>query len=429
MHSQLVHRCSLALALTCVATSLATAQVRNATTPTTPVTSLNKSGGDDWTGFRGYTGTNISAASGLPLHWSDDSVTWRSTTPAFGQSSPVIWGETVFLTSIQGAMKETLWVSALKLSDGTERWRRAFDATEQQEFNNYVSKAAPTPAVDADRLYVLFASGDLYGLNHDGETSWHRNLASDYGTFSGNHGIGGSVLRTPDAVVILLTRRTYSYLLAVSPDTGQTLWKVDREAGVAWSTPALSPDDREIVVSASGWIEGFDSDTGERLWAFDGLDGNLVPSPTVTDGLVIAGGLAIEANLALRRGRLGILDESDVAWRAGSGSNFASPFIYGECVYWVNPAGAARCLSPATGVVRWSHRLPGSTWATPLGYRDYVYFFTDTGVTQILRASADAPEIVSTNRLTVDAPVTGYAVVDDAIVFRAGQEVIRVGHP
>ena len=73
--------------------------------------------------------------------------------------------------------------------------------------------------------------------------------------------------------------------------------------------------------------------------------------------------------------------------------------------------------------------MPGSTWATPLGYRDYVYFFTDTGVTQILRASADAPEIVSTNRLTVDAPVTGYAVVNDAIVFRAGQEVIRVGHP
>ena len=123
----------------------------------------------------------------------------------------------------------------------------------------------------------------------------------------------------------------------------------------------LSPDEREIVVSASGWIEGFASDTGERLWAFDGLDGNLVPSPTVTDGLVITGGLAIEANLALRRGRRGILDESDVAWRTGSGSNFASPFIYGECVYWVNPAGAARCLSPATGEVRWTHRLPGST--------------------------------------------------------------------
>ena len=385
-------------------------------------------GASRWPGFRGGTDTNVSRAARLPLTWSDESVAWRATTPGFGQSSPVIWDGTVFLTSIEGAMKETLWVSAVRLDDGSERWRRSFEASERLEWNDYVSKGAPTPAVDADRLYAFFASGDLLALTHDGETVWHRNLSGDYGSVGGNHGVGNSVLLTGRAVVVLLARRTYSYLLAVAPDTGDTLWKADREAGVAWSTPVLAPGGSEIVVSASGRIEGFDPDTGTLRWSFSDLEGNYVPSPTITDELVIVGGLRVAANLALHRPVTGALDGDDVAWTAGSASNFGSPFAYRDCVYWVNPAGAARCLAPDSGTVRWTHRLPASTWATPLGHEDLVYFFTTKGITQVLRASAAAPQVVATNHLSVNAPVTGLAAVDDAIVIRAGSKVIRVGH-
>ncbi len=290
-----------------------------------------------------------------------------------------------------------------------------------------MSKGAPTPAVDADRLYAFFASGDLLALTHDGETVWRRNLSGDYGSVAGNHGVGNSVLLTERAVVVLLTRRTYSYLLAVAPETGDTLWKADRDAGVAWSTPVLTPDGREIVVSAAGRIEGFDPDTGDLRWSFADLEGNFVPSPTITDDLVIVGGLRVAANLALRRPGSGAPDAGEVAWTAGSTSNFGSPFAYRDCVYWVNPAGAARCLAPDSGDVQWTHRLPASTWATPLGHEDLVYFFTTRGITQVLRASAAAPQVVATNHLSVEAPVTGFAAVDDAIVIRAGGDVIRVG--
>ena len=384
-------------------------------------------GASRWPGFRGGADTNVSRAARLPLTWSDESVTWRATTPGFGQSSPVIWDGLVFLTSIEGALKETLWVSAVSLDDGAERWRRSFEAAERLEWNDYVSKGAPTPAVDADRLYAFFASGDLLALTHDGETVWRRNLSSDYGSVGGNHGVGNSVLLTERAVVVLLTRRTYSYLLAVAPETGDTLWKADRDAGVAWSTPVLTPDGREIVVSAAGRIEGFDPDTGDLRWRFTDLEGNFVPSPTITDDLVIVGGLRVAANLALHRPEAGTLRGDAVAWTAGSASNFGSPFAYRDCVYWVNPAGAARCLAPDSGAVAWTHRLPASTWATPLGHEDLVYFFTTRGITQVLRASAAAPQVVATNRLSVDAPVTGFAAVDDAIVIRAGGDVIRVG--
>ena len=387
----------------------------------------SEQGATRWPGFRGGRDTNVSGAARLPLSWSDDSVEWRVTTPGFGQSSPVIWDDTVFLTSLEGAMKETLFVTAISLEEGVERWRRKFDAAEAFEWNDYVSKGAPTPAVDGERLYAFFDSGDLLALDHGGETVWHRRLGAEYGTVGGNHGVGNSVLLTGDAVVVLLARRTYSYLLAVDPATGETRWKTDREPGVAWSTPVLAPGGGEIVVSASGRVEGFDAGTGQRLWFFEDLRGNHVPSPTITEDLVIVGGMAVEANLALRRGRAGALGRGDVAWTAGSGSNFASPFAYRDCVYWVNPAGAARCLAPESGAVRWTHRLPASTWATPLGHDGHVYFFTQDGVTQVLRASADAPQVVATNPLSVDAPVTGFAAVDDAIVIRAGTEVIRVG--
>ena len=372
-----------------------------------PENAAPERGATRWPGFLGGRDTNVSRAARLPLTWSDDSVAWRITTPGFGQSSPVIWDDTVFLTSLEGRMKETLFITAVDLEDGAERWRRTFDAAEAFEWNDYVSKGAPTPAVDGERLYAYFDSGDLLALTHDGETVWRRKLGAEYGTVGGNHGVGNSILLTDDAVVVLQTRRAYSYLLAVDPATGETLWKADREPGVAWSTPALTPDGSEIVVSASGRIEGFDAGTGERRWFFEDLRGNHVPSPTFTDELVIVGGMAVQANLALRRGRTGALDGGDVAWTAGSGSNFASPFVYRDCVYWVNPAGAARCLAPESGAVRWTHRLPDS-------------------ITQVLRRGARGGP---TNHLSVDAPVTGVAVVNDAIVIRAGTEVIRVGRP
>ena len=284
----------------------------------------------------------------------------RTTTPGFGQSSPVIWDDTVFLTSLEGPMKETIYVTALNLDDGSERWPALRRGRGLRMERLRVEGGADAGGGRRAALRLL-RQRDLMALTHDGDTVWRRDLSADYGTLGGNHGVGNSVLLTDDAVVILLTRRTYSYLLAVDPRTGETVWKADREPGVAWSTPVLAPEGDEIVVSASGRIEGFDAATGELRWSFAGFRGNHVPSPTVTGDLVIIGGMAVEANLALRRGRTGVLDRTDVAWTAGSASNFASPFAYRDCVYWVNPAGAARCLAPDSGTVHWTHRLPAST--------------------------------------------------------------------
>ena len=147
-------------------------------------------GATRWPGFLGGRDVNVSRAARLPLTWSDDSIAWRVTTPGFGQSSPVIWDDTVFLTSLEGVLKETLFITAIRLEDGAERWRRTLDAAEAFEWNDYVSKGAPTPAVDDERLYAFFDSGDLLALTHDGRPSGIASSAPSTGRWAATTGSG-----------------------------------------------------------------------------------------------------------------------------------------------------------------------------------------------------------------------------------------------
>ena len=203
-----------------------------------------------WPGFLGGRDTNVSRAARLPVTWSDDSVTWRVMAPGFGRSSPVVWDDTVFLTSLEGALKETLFITAIDLDDGSERWRRTLDAAETFEWNDYVSKGAPTPSVDAERLYAFFDSGDLLALTHAGQTVWHRRLGAEYGTVGGNHGVGNSVLLTDDAVVVLLTRRTY---FSPGARANQDPSSAEERNVPQWSRPRTAPADRRRWPGVRSW--------------------------------------------------------------------------------------------------------------------------------------------------------------------------------
>lgn len=133
----------------------------------------------DWPEFRGH-GDSLSRTTQLPLAWGPaKNVAWTAATPGYGQSSPVVWGYRVFLTSIDGAEKETLCVFCLDLRSGRELWRRQFAASQRVKNSDTTSKGAPTPCVDRDRLYVFFESGDLMALDHDGRTVWSRKLTEE----------------------------------------------------------------------------------------------------------------------------------------------------------------------------------------------------------------------------------------------------------
>ncbi|HEX2491441.1 MAG TPA: PQQ-binding-like beta-propeller repeat protein, partial [Blastocatellia bacterium] len=186
---------------------------------------------DVWPGFRGL-GDSHTAARELPLEWADDkNVAWDVALPGYGQSSPVVWRDRVFLTAVEGANKEKLLVFSQDLKGGRQLWVKEFPATFTMKDANTVSKAAPTPAVDERRVYVFFESGDLFAFDHKGNPQWRRKLAEEYGAYKTNHGLGSSIALTDKAVIALVAHGGPSYLLAVDKQTGKNLWKSDMKAG------------------------------------------------------------------------------------------------------------------------------------------------------------------------------------------------------
>ncbi|MBT6158160.1 MAG: PQQ-binding-like beta-propeller repeat protein [Planctomycetaceae bacterium] len=384
--------------------------------------------GDVWPAFRGG-GNSVSAAKHLPLKWSDkDGVAWTTKLPGTGQSSPVIWENRAFVTAVAGNNKETAVVVGIDLASGRVLWQKEFKSSETAKISNYTSQAAPTPAVDAERVYAFFETGNLAALDHNGKAVWQRSLTTDYGKFLGNHGLGSSIALTDDAVIVLVDHGGPSYLLAVNKTTGETLWKSDRPQKVSWSSPVVTQIDGEsqIIISSNGTCEAIDSKNGKQLWVVEGLEGNTVPSATVADDLVIVGSSKVGANVAIRRGGTGNVTKTHLAWKSSDGSaTFSSPLAHRGHVYMVNRAGVAFCLDANTGKNVWKQRIGESCWASPLGAGDRVYFFSKSGTTTVVAAGAKL-NVLAKNVLPTADRVYGVAAVDAKLLIRTSNRLVCI---
>ncbi len=363
-----------------------------------------------WPSFRNG-GDSRSTAKSLPINWSPDSgIAWQHELPGYGQSSPVVWNGTVFLTAVEGPMKETCLVLALDAQSGQEQWSRTFVASTTARSNSMVSRAAPTPVVDQNGLYVFFEGGDLIGLSHQGEVKWQRSLTKEYGEFSSPHGVGSSLTQSKAAVIVQMDQRGPSYLLAVDKATGQTRWKVGRESRASWTSPIVVrwQGKEQVVVSSSGMVDGYDATAGKLLWTLGGLGGNSIPSPSVAgDRLFVGAGLsrfgpvagAAQSNCCLELREASGDYRCEVLWRAEKAlAHYASPLPYRDCVYYVNKVGAVYCLDIETGRENYVHRIDGPCWATPVAVGDHIYFFGKDGVTTVIKAGPTFAK-VATNAL------------------------------
>lgn len=283
---------------------------------------------DTWPGFRGA-GDSSTAALRLPVQWSEaENIAWKATLPGYGQSNPVVWKDTVFVTAVTGDEREKGFIVAFDLATGKERWRHAFAPTQKAKWSNYISKAAPTPVVDEHGIYAFFEGGDVIALSHDGKQRWTRSLVKDYGEFQNNHGLAASPVVTGEAVAILVDDRGPSYLVALDKATGKNLWKVDRPQKGSWTSPVVSTARNEIVISSNGSVSGHDLKTGAKRWELDDFSGNTIPSAAVVGDRVIVGAGAGKGLLQQDRrdnrdqSRSGVrdrCDESSLADRTGRG--------------------------------------------------------------------------------------------------------------
>ncbi|MEX2213893.1 MAG: PQQ-binding-like beta-propeller repeat protein [Phycisphaeraceae bacterium] len=395
--------------------------------------------GANWPGFRG-TGDSLSDAKNLPLKWSDDEgIAWTADIKGYGQSSPVVHGDKVFVNSVDGKDKTTLHVSAFELRSGKPLWVKTFVGTQGIEDSDYTSKAPGTPCVDDKAVYAFFESGELIALDHDGNTLWQRSLTKEYGNFLGNHGVGCSPAQTKDKIIVLIDHDGPGYLLAIDKATGKNAWKVDREKRVSWSSPVVATrDGKEIIIlSSNGVAQGFSAQDGKRLWGGDGVQGNTVAAPTVAGDLIIISSSKEGYNFALKAGTQGDLKDADIRWRAENVvGSFCSPLVLGEFVYFVNKVGVAFCVKRATGEDVWLQRLGDSCWASPIGvsgkhdeHGERAYFFTKGGTTLVIAGGGETAKVLAENKLTLEGRQYGVAAVDGAFVIRSGRKLICVGAP
>jgi outer membrane protein assembly factor BamB len=389
----------------------------------------------NWPGFLGGGRVGVRVSS-LPLKWSPtDNVAWQATLRGHGQSSPVVWGDQVFVTSVEGPLKDVCHLSAFSVSDGQPRWQHSLDSSDKVKDSNYVSRAAPTPVADERGVYAFFESGDVVALAHDGRPLWRRSLSSDYGKFQNEFGLAASPVATADAVILLVDHEAPSYLIALSKTDGRTLWKTDRTGRRSWSSPALVPvaGRFHVVCSSTGSVDGYDPATGALLWTYADVAGNTsaTPAPYADARFLVGASQGREAgdraegakrsNLAAAIEMVGGTPTFTVLWRASEAMpSFGSPMVYRGHAYWVNRVGVVYCFDAETGEQRYAERTRQSCWATPLGAGEHVYFFGKDGLTTVLRAGPRF-EVVAENQLWDPASVR----VDPAKIAREETEERR----
>jgi outer membrane protein assembly factor BamB len=165
-----------------------------------------------WPGFLGAGASEIDPDS-IPLEWSPaENVAWDASLPGHGQSSPVIWGDKVFVTSVEGDNKEICHTLCIALADGKILWDHKHQSTAPDPNSVYISRAAPTPVVDAGHVFAFFESGDLVALTHDGQHVWTTSLSRKYAKFTNKFGLSGSPVQTDSSVIILADDEGPSYL-------------------------------------------------------------------------------------------------------------------------------------------------------------------------------------------------------------------------
>ncbi len=408
----------------------------------------------DWPAFLG--GDSREAAAGFkpPLTWTaEEGIGWQVPLPGHGQSSPVIIEDRIYVTAVEGPKKNNNLILCHSLSDGTLLWKRSYPSSLPVENNVYTSRAAPTPAADRTGVFAFFESGNLIALNGKGEVRWERDLIKDYGKYIGRFGLGGSVAQTDDSVIIVADNDGPSYIAAFDKGTGKTLWKTDRPSRISWSSPMMVKIEGkdQIVISSSGTVDGYDPADGSLLWSYDNVGGNTVPSTIdAGNGTFLVGASpgrngeasegAKESNLMMKIVAADGGFKPEIVWRnTDATSSFGSPILYKGHAYYTNRAGVLYCIDATTGETRYTARLAGSNWATPVAASGHIFIFGKDGKTSVMKAGPEK-EMIAENQLWISNASGGrggfggeiqygVAPTKNGFVVRTGTRLFLIGSP
>jgi len=388
-------------------------------------------GSGDWPSFRGREASGVSDKQNLPDTWNPatgENILWKTPVPGLAHSSPIVSGDTIFVTSAissrgNATFKPGLYgdgdasddrssqrwmLYAIDKRTGKIRWERIASQGEPRNKRHIKSTyASASPATDGRIVVAWFGSQGIHAYDFDGGLRWSVDLGRvDMGAYdipAFEWGPASSPIVWNGLVIVQCDTQADSFLLALNAETGETVWKTDRNELPSWGTPTIvtTPAGPELITNASNFVRGYDPKTGRELWKLGGSSQITAPTPIFADGLhLIASGRQPERPVfAVRpgaRGDLtltkGVTENASVVWsKTGRGSYMPTPLAYRGIVYILANNGVLDAYEPATGKEIYRQRLPlvGSGFsASPIAADGKIYLSNEDGEMLIVEAGA-----------------------------------------
>jgi outer membrane protein assembly factor BamB len=338
--------------------------------------------------FRGPFGDGVAFQKNTPTDWNGaagKNIVWKVKVPKSGFSSPIIWGDKLFVT---GADAQARMVYCYDKNSGKLLWEAAADNIQgspsaMPKVTADTGLAAPTMATDGNAVFAIFATGDVLALDMSGKRLWARNI----GVPDNHYGHGSSLIVYKDKLLIQIDTNRAGKLLALDTQTGNTTWETLRNSKISWSSPILvnTGSRTELILTTNPNVNGYDPQTGKELWNIACLSGEVGPSAGYADGMVFAANeYAKLVGIKIGGGT------PEIAWEADEFlPEVSSPLAVNGMLYVATSYGVLACYDSKSGEKLWSQEYGGSFYASPV-YADGKVYITDmTGKTYIVKATRD----------------------------------------
>jgi outer membrane protein assembly factor BamB len=378
---------------------------------------------NNWPGFRGPEGIGVAYHTDVPPEWdgpSGQNILWKTPIPYPGYNSPIIWEKRIFLS---GADRRTQIVYCVDADSGEILWQKELnDIPGSPERRPNVTEdtgyAAPTMTTDGQRIFALFATGDIACLDFEGNRIWAKNL----GMPDNHYGHASSLITYRDLLIIQFDQNTGGRLLALKTLTGDLAYDQPRDVEISWASPILvnTGSRTELILNSNPFVMSHDPQTGQELWRVRCMQGEIGPSPAYADGMVYV----VNDYARLAAIRLG--ETPDVAWEyIDDLSEISSPLATNDLVIMAASYGTVTCFDKKTGERLWIQEFKEGFYSSPVLVGDFVYLMDVSGVIYVFKAEREF-RLISQHELGERA-VTIPAFLHNRIYIRGEKNLFCIG--
>lgn len=398
---------------------------------------------ENWPHWRGPNRNGVvTTETNLPLHWSPkENVHWKVALPGRSGSTPIVWGDHIFLCVTQG---ERIDFWAVDRKTGAVKWKQPLGGGNRSQ--RKANMSTPSPVTDGKNVWVLTSTGVLRSFDFEGKLLWTRDISKDHGQWGLLWGYGSSPVLHEDSVYVQVLHGYYtddpSYLVRIDKQTGRTIWRVVRptvangESPDSYTTPVVvqTAAGPELVVSGGDAVTGHELTTGRELWRYTAMnptgrtDYRVVASPVAHNDLVFVPSRE-RPLVALRAGGRGNVTATARVWSTDLGPDVPSPVTDGKYLYVLRDNGTFYAYDAHTGAAVYSGRraAPGTYSASPILADGKLFLTSEDGTTTVVKAGPEF-EILAQNDLedyTLSTPV----IVKGQIFLRTDSALWAIGKP